>query len=293
MDDATAVQITESKDALVGALHVRRALPRRERRTVGAWCFADHLGPTECGSARDADVGPHPHMGLQTVTWLVEGEVLHRDSLGSEQVITPGQLNLMTAGSGIAHAEELTGRNQGRVHALQLWIAQPDSTRASAPAFEHHAELPRVEVPGAIVTVLVGEVLSAASVARSDTPLVGAQLALHAAALLPLDKGFEHALIVLDGALEVDGRLLLPGRLGFLPAGREELLIEAERATAFLLGGEPFTEQIFMWWNFVARSSSEIDLAYASWRDDDGRFGSVRSTLRRIEAKPPYWQPAR
>src|ERR1700722_1612457 len=115
---------------------VHRSLPTRERRTIGAWCFLDHYGPLEI-SGGGMRVGPHPHIGLQTVTWLVEGEVLHRDSLGSEQLIRPGQLNLMTAGRGIAHAEESTGHYQGPLPGVQLWIAQPDATRQTAPTFEH------------------------------------------------------------------------------------------------------------------------------------------------------------
>ena len=129
--DATArsVEVLESRASLVGELTVRRALPRRAHRTVGAWCFADHMGPATVTVERGIDIGPHPHIGLQTVTWLVAGEILHRDSLGSEQVIRPGQLNLMTAGDGVAHSEERTGRYAGEVHGIQLWVAQPSSTR--------------------------------------------------------------------------------------------------------------------------------------------------------------------
>src|SRR5690606_33874324 len=132
------VERSESRTTEVGGLSVRRALPRRGRRTVGAWCFVDHFGPSD-GEARML-VGPHPHIGLSTVTWLVDGEVLHRDSLGTEQPIRPGQLNLMTAGHGVPHAEE--SGPVPRLHGAQLWVAQPDATRTGPPAFEHHAELP-------------------------------------------------------------------------------------------------------------------------------------------------------
>ena len=159
----------QSRSVDVAGFPVRRALPQRGRRTVGAWCFADHLGPMESSERRGLDVGPHPHMGLQTVTWLVEGEVLHRDSLGSEQLIRPGQLNLMTAGNGIAHAEESTGHYRGWLHGIQLWIAQPEATRHTTPAFEHFDEPPSFDLDGATATVLVGSIGSAQS-GRVTTP---------------------------------------------------------------------------------------------------------------------------
>jgi hypothetical protein len=141
---AACVELSDSRDELVGRIRVRRALPRRGRRTIGAWCFADHMGPADVDERNGLSIGAHPHIGLQTVTWLLDGQVLHRDSLGSEQVITPGQLNLMTAGHGVSHSEEGTG-HRGTVEGAQLWVAQPSGTRDSAPAFEHHGELPQVE----------------------------------------------------------------------------------------------------------------------------------------------------
>src|SRR5829696_8161085 len=139
------VEVLESRTADVAGTPVRRALPRRARRTIGAWCFLDHFRPT--GPADPpGTIGPHPHIGLQTVTWLIEGESLHTDSLGSEQPIRPGQLNLMTAGNGVAHAEETPVARVGSLHGVQLWVAQPSSTRDGAAAFEHHADLPRVEL---------------------------------------------------------------------------------------------------------------------------------------------------
>ena len=149
------MEVTESRPSTVGDHTVRRALPRRERRTVGSWCFADHMGPSTYDEDAPIGIGPHPHIGLQTVTWLVAGEMLHRDSLGSEQKIEPGQLNLMTAGHGVSHAEENVHRH-GDMHGIQLWVAQPERTRHDAPAFEHHAELPQAEFGAATATVLVG-----------------------------------------------------------------------------------------------------------------------------------------
>src|SRR4051812_23212676 len=151
------VEVTGSHEAVVGTFTVRRALPRRGRRTVGAWCFADHMGPADVTENSGLDVGPHPHIGLQTVTWLIDGEVLHRDSLGSEQVITPGELNLMTAGQGVSHAEEATGHYRGTLEGIQLWVAEPDVTRSGAPAFEHHTDLPQCDLDGGVGTVLLGD----------------------------------------------------------------------------------------------------------------------------------------
>jgi redox-sensitive bicupin YhaK (pirin superfamily) len=162
------VEITDSHEAVVGAMTVRRALPRRARRTVGAWCFVDHMGPLAVTEDEGIDIGPHPHIGLQTVTWLLAGEVLHRDSLGSEQLIRPGQLNLMTAGHGVSHAEERTGRYRGDLHGMQLWVAQPEGTRHGPPAFEHHASLPQVALGGAEATLLVGDLAGASSPARRE-----------------------------------------------------------------------------------------------------------------------------
>jgi Family of unknown function (DUF5996)/Pirin len=168
---AACVEVTESREAQVGKLRVRRALSRRGRRMVGAWCFADHMGPADVTEDSGLDVGPHPHIGLQTVTWLIDGQALHRDSLGSEQVIQPGQLNLMTSGNAVSHAEEATGHYRGTLEGIQLWVALPEDTRHGPAAFEHHAELPQCELDGATATLLIGDFAELTSPARHDTPL--------------------------------------------------------------------------------------------------------------------------
>lgn len=281
------MEITPSKQAQVGRLLVRRALPRPRRRTIGAWCFADHMGPADVAPEAGADIGPHPHTGLQTVTWLVDGQLLHRDSLGSEQVITPGQLNLMTAGHGVAHAEESTGRYRGTLEGIQLWIAQPERTRHGSAAFEHHADLPRVDIAQGVATVLVGEFDGAASPARRDTDLVGVDLDLSADTAIPLTTGFEYGLVVLRGHVSIDGQDLAPGQLAYLEPGADELgLTVGEHTRALLIGGVPFEAPIQMSWNFVARTQAELEQAYASWAADDGRFGTVASRLPRIPAPP-------
>lgn len=285
------VEVTESREATVGAFAVRRALPQRQRRTVGAWCFADHLGPGTVSAGRGLDIGPHPHMGLHTMTWLVAGEALHRDSLGSEQLIRPGQLNLMTAGHGIAHSEEATGY-AGPLHGVQLWIAQPSATRDGEPAFEHHPELPRVELDSAVLTVLAGAVADQRAPTRCDTDLVGIDAQLRAGVtVLPLAARWEHAVVVVEGAVVVDGVSVGPGHLAYLGVGRDELPLEVgEPARALLLGGPPFPERVLMWWNYVAREQAEIVAAHTDWLAAGPRFGAVASPLERMVTGPPPWR---
>lgn len=277
---------------LVGSLQVRRALPRRGRRTVGAWCFADHMGPTSVTKDRGLDIGPHPHMGLHTVTYLIKGEALHHDSLGTEQLITPGQLNLMTAGAGVSHSEEATGQYEGKLEGIQLWVAQPELTRWKEPAFEHHGELPAIHfIGGTVATILIGEVMGVASPARHDTELVGADIAVTRTVNLPLRIDFEHALIVLEGSIFANGTPLRPGELGYLALGIDEIEIDAnEPSRVILLGGTPFESEILMWWNFVARTREEIDAGFDAWRGLEDRFGTFESPLKRIDAPLPYWR---
>lgn len=284
------VEVSESRDATVGGFRVRRALPRRTRRTVGAWCFADHMGPADVTENSGLEVGPHPHIGLQTVTWLTDGQALHRDSLGSEQVIRPGELNLMTSGDAVSHAEEATGHYRGVLEGVQLWVALPEATRHGPAAFEHHVDLPRLDLDRGVATVLIGGLEGQVSPARHDTPLVGIELLLHGRTTVPLVDDFEYGLLVLEGRAAVAGSSLSPGKFGYLGRGREELSIEVEEPTrALLLGGVPFDEKIVMWWNFVGRTREEIDSAYSSWAGQDDRFGTVRSTLPIIPAAAPFW----
>jgi hypothetical protein len=289
--DGPVVEISPGRLTRVGSLPARRVLPQRPRRTVGSWCFVDHAGPVPVEQGVAFGIGPHPHMGLQTVTWLVAGELLHLDSLGSEQLIRPGQLNLMTAGHGVSHAEEDPARAE-EIHAVQLWVAQPAATRDGPAAFEHHAELPRLELDGAEGTVLVGRFAGVASPARRDTEHMGAELTLRGpSTLVPLRADHEYALVVLEGRVTVDGTAVEPGVLGYLGMGRDEcrFVVDAP-ARALLLGGVPFPEAVLMWWNFVGRTREEVAGARMQWSDDDGRFGQVRSSLSRIEVGPPPWE---
>ncbi|MGY0234470.1 pirin family protein [Longispora urticae] len=256
---------------------VRRLLPQRPRRMVGAWCFADAFGPDDVADRPGMQVGPHPHTGLQTVTWLVEGEVLHRDSLGSLVSIRPGQLNLMTSGRGIAHSEESPAVHPPVMQGLQLWVALPEDARHGEPAFDHHADLPVYAADGVTTTVVMGSLGGLTSPARAHTPLVGAEFVLAAGArtTVPVEADFEYAAVVLNGAARVAGTPLVPGGLLYLGTGRRELPLEADGdARLFLIGGAPFDDPLVMWWNFVARSHEEIVEAREDWMAGR-RFGVV------------------
>ncbi|MBK6764481.1 MAG: pirin family protein [Micrococcales bacterium] len=252
------------------AMTVRRTVPHKEIRTVGAWCFVDHYGPERIRMA----VPPHPHVGLQTVSWLLSGYVEHRDSLGSLQRVRPGELNLMTAGHGIAHSEYSVG--EGVLHGVQLWVALTDEHRAGTPAFEHHGDLPVVHEPGMRATVVVGEFAGAASPATVHSPLVAAELVVSAAVTVPLRPDFEYAVLALDTDISADGARVPHGALQYLGWGATELRLAAPAATRVLvLGGEPLAEDLLMWWNFVGRTHAEIVAAREQWQAGDPRFGEV------------------
>jgi quercetin 2,3-dioxygenase len=285
------VEVLEPRHADVGGFGVARALPRRGRRMVGAWCFVDSMGPATVDDVSGLDIGPHPHIGLQTVTWLLEGALLHRDSLGSEQVVRPGQLNLMTAGHGVSHSEETRGVHVGPLHGVQLWVAQPSATRDTAPAFEHHPELPQVAFDRAAATVIIGSFAGLSSPARRDTEHVGVDLSLRTGRTrVPLEPRFEYAVLALGHGIAIAGRHLGRGQLGYLGTGRDELAIDADRAArALLIGGAAFPEQLVMWWNYVARTRDEIIEAHRGWTDAAPRFGRVASPLARVETPGPPW----
>lgn len=256
---------------------VRRLLPQRQRRLVGAWCFVDHFGPDDVTGRPGMQVPPHPHTGLQTVTWLADGEILHRDSLGNEQTIVPGQLNLMTSGHGIAHSEQSPPDHPPRMHGLQLWVALPGEARHCQARFEHHAAVPVLTDGAATVTVVVGEFDAVRSPALVHTPLVAVEVLLAGPGRhrLPLSPEFEHGVLAMSGAADVAGVPLSPGALLYLGLGRSEVIIEsAGPARLFLLGGEPFDEPLVMWWNFVGRSHDEIVQAREDWMAGR-RFGPV------------------
>ncbi|WP_344525161.1 pirin family protein [Streptomyces albiaxialis] len=274
------VQILEPRDVPLGgvrAMAVRRTLPQRARSLIGAWCFADHYGPTDVRAGAGMDVPPHPHIGLQTVSWLFSGEIEHRDSLGTHAFVRPGELNLMTGGHGICHSEVSTERT-ALLHGVQLWVALPGDHRDAPRAFQHHVPAP-VEHAGATVRVLLGSLCGQTSPVETFTPLLGAELLLPARAELSLDvdPAFEHGVLVDSGTLGLEGTALAPAELGFTPPGRDRLhLTNTDDAPArvILLGGEPFEEDIIMWWNFVGGSHEDIVQAREDWMAGR-RFGEV------------------
>ncbi len=279
-----AMELLEGAPVALGGprgFAVTRTLPNRQRRMVGAWCFLDAYGPHDLSDPAGPDgmrVGPHPHTGLQTVTWLLAGEVLHRDSLGNRQLIRPGRLNLMTAGRGISHSEETPAEHSPTLHGVQLWVALPHESRDRPPAFAHHDDLPVVTGAGLATTVLMGAFAGATSPAQTYTPLVGAEIALarSAESTLTLRPDFEYALLALDGAPTVDEATLKPGPLLYLGSGRESVRVATESPSRLLLlGGAPFEERLVMWWNFVARDHDEIVQMRADWADGTPRFGEV------------------
>jgi redox-sensitive bicupin YhaK (pirin superfamily) len=283
-------QVFEGREVALGeSTVVRRLLPNLGRRLVGAWCFVDHYGPDDIAARPGMQVPPHPHIGLQTVSWLLTGEVHHRDSLGSDALIRPGQLGLMTAGAAIAHAEQSPVPHPALLHGVQLWVALPDDARQVAPAWEHHASLPAIRDRGMTGTVIMGALAGATSPGRTYSPLVGVDVSLDPAAetLLPLEPEFEHAVLVMSGEVEVDDEVLAPGAMLYLGCDRRDVRLAANRgARAMLLGGAPFEEQIVMWWNFVARTNEEIVEARAQWSAGQ-RFPDVRGYGGYRLAAPP------
>ncbi|MFM9555791.1 pirin family protein [Streptomyces caniscabiei] len=274
------VEVLSARDVPLGgprALRVRRTLPQRARTLIGAWCFADHYGPVDAG-VTGMDVPPHPHTGLQTVSWLFSGEIEHRDTLGTHALVRPGELNLMTGGHGIAHSEVSTP-DTTVIHGVQLWVALPEEHRNAARDFQHHVPAP-VRVDGAEVKVFLGSLAGHTSPVRTFTPLLGAEIILepHATVALVVDPAFEHGLLVDSGDVRLIETVLRPAELGYVPCGVDTLTVVNESdapARTILLGGPPFEEEIVMWWNFIGRSHEDIVRAREEWQAGSDRFGEV------------------
>jgi quercetin 2,3-dioxygenase len=294
LDDTAArpvLDLLPGKEVILGeSTRVRRLLPTLGRRMVGAWAFVDHYGPDDISDGAGMQVAPHPHTGLQTVSWLLEGEVHHRDSLGSDVQFGPGQLALMTAGHGIAHAEQSPVAHPRFLHGAQLWVALPDAHRETAPAFEHHATLPGWTSDGLTTTVLMGSFGGATSPGTAHTPLVGVDLDVAAGADIevPLEPDFEYGLLASSGSVTVEGAPLGQGAMLYLGTGRSSLrLTAAEAGRLLLLGGAPFEEHLVMWWNFVGRTGEEIADYAEQWNAESARFGAVVGyDGARLEAPP-------
>lgn len=268
--------------------------PTRGERLVGPWCFLDRYGPLSFFGSKPMDVASHPHIGLQTVTWLLEGEVVHHDSLGYECVSRPGAVSVMTSGRGIAHAEETPLVNSGRLSSVQLWVALPDANRNANSSFEHVAEVPTVEARGGIARVFVGSLADTLSPARHYSPIIGTELTVHPRMDLELrlDEAYEHALLLLNGDATVEGQRIEAHTLYYLGMTRQQIAIKSARGAGLLLvGGTPFPETVLMWWNFVARMPEEIAQARTDWERGD-RFGEVRAYRGPRLSAPPLMRLA-
>jgi redox-sensitive bicupin YhaK (pirin superfamily) len=264
-----ALETHPGRTTHLGPLQIWRALPVRDRRMIGPWCFLDRYGPISFTGEKPMDVAPHPHIGIQTVSWLLEGEVLHRDSLGFEAMARPGAVNVMTSGRGIAHSEETPQSNIGRLNGVQLWVALPDSHRNVEPQFHHVPEVPREESRDGIVQTFS---------AHQYSPAIGADVIVHPHSTLEreLESSWEHGIFVLDGDITTDGQRLETNTLYYLGTDRPSLIASSDRGGRFLLlGGPPFPEKVLLWWNFAARTPEEIAAARTEW-EEGTRFGAVR-----------------
>ena len=283
--DSTPLNRYPGRVADVGGVPVLRALPNRARRMVGAWCFLDHAGPSHFDEGPGMQVGPHPHTCLQTFTWMIEGEVLHRDSLGSEQPIRLGQVNLMTAGKGIAHSEESLGKPD--FHAVQLWIALPKDQRFMPPRFQHYPVLPQFSRQGLQMTVLAGEWEGQRAPTEVHSPLVAADMEASqpTSATLALRPEFEYGVLCLYGDLQVNGQTAAANELIYLPEGGSAVDVQCGANSRFiLLGGEPYEGGVLIWWNFVGQNQEEIEGFLANWNQGIGFGEPVASPLPPLTA---------
>jgi redox-sensitive bicupin YhaK (pirin superfamily) len=300
VEDGTAapVEVLEPRDVPLGgprAMTVRRTLPQRQRSMIGAWCFADHYGPDDVSATGGMDVPPHPHTGLQTVSWLFTGEVEHRDSLGTHCMVRPGELNLMTGGAGIAHSEVSTPPTTV-LHGAQLWVALPQAHLDAPRRFQHHVP-DAVRVDGATVRVFLGSLAGQHSPVETFTPLLGAELLLDsgAAVTFEVDPGDEHGVLADSPGLAVEGTPVARSALAFLPTGRSTIQLSNdgdEPARALLLGGRPFEEEVLMWWNFVGRTHEDIVAAREAWMAHSDRFGEVEGYEGPVQHLPAPALPA-
>ena len=284
-----AVVVTRARE-LVEGFKVRRVLPSVKRRMVGPFIFLDQMGPEILGAGRGLDVAPHPHIGLATVTYLFEGELLHRDSLGTVQFIRPGEVNWMTAGGGIAHSERTppeSRRGESELFGIQSWVALPLQEEESAPEFAHHeaSELPVVEGDGKRVRLIAGSLYGARSPVRTLSEMFYADATLAPGAVLPLPPEHEErAVYVVEGELEVlpEQDVYTAGQLLLLRPGAEVLMRGAsgKAARLMLLGGAPLEGRRHIWWNFVSSTPERIEQAKEDWRA--GRFAPVPGETERI-----------
>jgi redox-sensitive bicupin YhaK (pirin superfamily) len=269
---------------------VARALPDKQLRMIGAWCFLDHYGPEDVSSSAGMQVWAHPHTGLQTVSWLLAGEIEHRDSLGSRATVRPGELHIMTAGHGIVHSEISQPDKPPLLHGVQLWVALPDAMRDREPAFESYTDLPDLIGPGVHGKVLIGELDGARSPAVAYSPLCGAELRVdrHADVVLSVEEGFEYGIFVVSGEVTAESTTVGVDQLLYLGMNRRSLRISSEHGGRLIvLGGQPFAEDIVMWWNFIGRNHEEIVEFRSAWERRDPRFPPIVNRSEKVMEAPP------
>lgn len=292
----TAIQVLTGREVPLGgvrAITVRRTLPHRDRAFIGAWCFVDHYGPHDVSAdgRGGMDLPPHPHTGLQTVSWLFSGAIEHRDSGGVVAAVTPGEVNLMTAGHGICHSEVTTAETR-TLHGVQLWVVLPQDAHDTERGFDHHVTTPVPLPDGAgTVRVFVGSLPGlGSSPITLHSRLVGAQLDLgpDARLRLPIERDFEHAVLLDSGAVTVSDTEIHPGDLACLDPGPGHLDLTAgpDGARILLLGGEPFDEEVVMWWNFIGRSHDEVVAFREAWQREDAQFGRVEGYVGEVARLP-------
>lgn len=280
--DGAKVEIITARDVPLGgprAMTVRRTLPQRQRSLIGAWCFVDHYGPDDVSATGGMDVAPHPHTGLQTVTWLFDGDVTHHDSGDNHAVVKPGEVNLMTAGAGICHSE-VSSQSTTLLHGTQLWTVLPEEDRHGPRRFDHQAPDP-VQFDGGQASVFIGSLFGYTSPIPAFTPLVGAEIRLNpgASVSVDVDSSFEHGLLVDAGDVDLEGAVVQPAELAYTGVGEKQLRIRNNGDTPalmILIGGEPFTEPVVMWWNFIGRNHEEVAQYRQEWEEGADRFGVTR-----------------
>ena len=283
---AATVEIMVPRDVPLGgprAMRVRRTLPQRHRSLIGAWCFVDHYGPDDVTETGGMSVAPHPHTGLQTVSWLFTGEIEHRDSAGHHAMVRPGEVNLMTAGRGISHSEVSTPDARS-LHGAQLWVALPDADGTPIPG---SPTTPRSRSRRRVGGAGLPRVAARQHLAGPDhSPLVGAELLLEpgTALALDVDPTFEHGVLVDTGVLDVAGTEVKQHELAYVPVGTDRLELTAYDAPVrlLLLGGAPFGEAIVMWWNFVGRSHEEIVEFRREWQEQITAGGAVVADSQQV-----------
>lgn len=279
MDDRAVIELLiEPATKNLGEFTVRRALPEKRRQRVGPFIFFDHMGPAKFPPGTGVNVRSHPHIGLATITYLFEGEILHRDSLGNVQAIRPGEINWMTAGKGIVHSEKVSAElleSGQRLHGLQTWVALPSEHEETEPRFEHYAAdgIPSVSREGAEIRVVIGTAYGVRSPVTTASETLYVETLLEAGASLQLPEAEELAVYVVDGSIDIAGQSVAAGVLAVLARGASAKVTANSSAHLMICGGAALEGDRIVWWNFVSSSRERIEQAKRDWRE--GRFGEV------------------